>query len=67
MNTFEVTIEKVITQTLTITAEDEDEAMKIAETKCNTGEIIPKSGKLVSRQMMIRNPKTQEESSWVDF
>ena len=64
---FEVCIEETVSQVFEVEAADMGEAEEIATEKYDNGEFVLEPGELSGKQMMIRDPETNEETSWFDF
>lgn len=65
--TFEVTIEETVDETFEVEANSMEEAEEIAIEKYNDGEFVLEPGNLTGKMMMVRDPETDEETSWFDF
>jgi hypothetical protein len=64
---FEVYIEEVVNEEFTVEAASMEEAEEQMIEKYNKGEIVLEPGNLSSKSIMVRDPETDEETSWNEF
>ena len=64
---FEVYIEEIVNEEFTVEAVDMEEAEEQMIEKYNKGEVVLEPGNLVSKSIMVRDPETDEETSWNEF
>ncbi|WP_405378687.1 hypothetical protein [Phascolarctobacterium sp.] len=63
---FKIAIEEVVVAEFVVEAMDAEDAMKIAEEKYKSGEIVIYGGEVQQRQMAIIFPK-EAASEWKEF
>ena len=64
---FEVTIEETATETFLIEAQNKDEAMRVAKTKYENGEIVLEPGHLLAKQMAVHDIEEDIYTEWFEF
>lgn len=64
---FYATIEEVISQTFEIETENIYDAYEIAVEKYKIGEFVIDQGKLVAKQISLRNEECKDVIDWVEF
>jgi|LSQX01.1.fsa_nt_gb hypothetical protein len=64
---FYVTIEETVCDKFLIETDDMEEAMRIAEEKYHSGELVLEPGVVTSRKMAAETEDGREYTQWVEF